>query len=498
MMNFNEYRSLDATAMAEGVSRGDFSSAELVEQAYQRYLSVNPVLNAVVMSMFSNAWRYTAKRQPKGKLGGVPMVLKDLLGHFPGVPTSGGSRSVRYSLQTTPSTLVQRLCSEGAVMVGKTNTPEFGLLATTENDVYGNTLNPWNTRRTAGGSSGGTAAAVAAGIVPVGTAGDGGGSIRIPASCCCLFGFKPGRGIVPSGPENAEVWDGAVSEHVISRSVRDSALILDIIAGSDPVSHVVTTTSGAGYLAHIQRPPKKLRVGFSLESPLGGNVATCCKDAVRHTAALLAGLGHQVEEATPAIDGSDIIRGYTDIYFAHVSAEVARLEIQHGSRYARMTVEPLSYLISRVGRRFSAGDFVNSRLRWVRLQNAMAEFHERYDIWLTPVLADEPYGIGELRSSRLEQALAHWAGVTGLHRLLPIDFFYETSAAQLRKVPFTQLANLTGQPAMSVPLYWSADGLPVGVQLVGANGQDAQLMQLARQLEDTQPWFERVPQTPLS
>lgn len=493
MMTFEEYRSLDATAMATGVMAGEIDPVELLECAYRRYLQVNPQLNAIVTSMFTNAWRYTAKHQPRGKLAGVPMVLKDLLGHFPGVPTSGGSRAFQYVMQRTPSTLVDRLSQQGAVFIGKSNTPEFGLLATTENDAFGATRNPWDTQRTAGGSSGGTAAAVAAGIVPIGTAGDGGGSIRIPASCCGLFGFKPGRGVVPSGPEFAEVWDGAVSEHVLTRTVRDSALVLDVIAGNDPVSHVFSGNSKNGFLKKMAEPPRKLNIGFSSDSLLGGRVDSCCKDAVLQAAQLLESLGHNVEEARPPVDGDDIVCAYTDIYFAHVTADVQRIAAIYGERVAGQMVEPLSYLISRVGQRFSAGDFVNSRVRWVRLQQVMNQYHERYDIWLSPVLADVPYLLGELRASRFEQQVARWICRTGAHRLVPRDILYHTSADQLRKVPFTQLANLTGQPAMSVPLTWSKDGLPIGVQCVGRRGQDALLLQLAYQLEQANPWFDRVP-----
>lgn len=493
MIHFDEYRQWDAVAMAERVQKGDVTAMELLECAHARHCAVNADINAIINPMFFNARRYLRKNQPAGALAGVPMVLKDLLGHFPGVPTSGGSRSSQYVMQTIPSTLVSRLCEQGAVIIGKTNTPEFGLLATTENTAFGVTRNPWHRERTAGGSSGGTAAAVAAGIVPIGTAGDGGGSIRIPASCCGLFGLKPTRGLVPSGPEFGEVWDGAVSEHVITRSVRDSARVLDQIAGPDVFSHTPTTSVPTNLEAWFRQSPGRLRVAFSCVSPLGGEVSASCVAAVHHAATLLESMGHQVEEAAPALKAQDIVKSYTDIYIAHVTAEIDQLEQAYGRRYALHSVEPLSYFISRLGQRFSAAAYQRSRQRWIHLQGVMAAFHQQYDVWLTPVLAASPYRLGDMYSTRLEQRLATVANLTGLHRLLPVNILYQVSSEQLKKVPFTQIANLTGQPAMSVPLYWDDENMPVGVQFVAPVSGDLRLLQLAHQLEEVQPWFKRVP-----
>lgn len=492
MIRFEEYRQLDAVAMAELVRQHEVTPLELLECAHARYREVNQDINAIINPMFYNARRYLTKNQPSGALAGVPLVLKDLLAHFPGVPTSGGSLSSRYVMQTKPSTLVERLCNAGAVVIGKTNTPEFGLLATTENTAFGPTRNPWNTKRSAGGSSGGTAAAVAAGIVPIGSAGDGGGSIRIPAACCGLFGLKPTRGLVPSGPEFGEVWDGATCEHVISRSVRDSALVLDLIAGNDAFSHTPAPAFASAFYAQHHESPGPLRIAYSCESPLGGDVSASCRAAVEHTVKLLQGLGHHVEEAAPTLAGEDIIKCYSDIYIAHVTAEVDHLVKMYGRRYAFSGVEPLSYFISRLGQRFSAGAYTLSRQRWVHMQGIMAGFHQHYDAWLTPALSASPYPLGAQYTSVLERNLALLANITGLHRLLPVGLLYKFSSEQLRKVPFTQIANLTGQPAMSVPLFWDQDNLPVGVQIVGPVGRDLMLLQLAHQLEETQPWFKRL------
>lgn len=493
MISFDEYRKLDASAMVELVNKGEVSPDELLLCAHQRYQAINPTINAIITSMFSNASRYLKKHKPTGSLAGVPLVLKDLLGHFPHVPTSAGSRALQFVIQTRPSTIVDRLGKAGGVFIGKSNTPEFGLLATSENDVIGATRNPWNIERTAGGSSGGTAAAVAAGIVPLGTAGDGGGSIRIPASCCGLFGLKPTRGLVPSGPEFGEVWDGAVSEHVITRSVRDSARVLDLLAGIDCVSHTPLAKTKSGYLKNHEKEPGKLKIAYSSTSPLGGSVSASCRLAVEKAAELLTSLGHHVEEAAPALNGDDIVKAYTDIYIAHVTAEIDQLKQNFGFRYTVSSVEPLSYLISRLGQRFSAGDFVASRLIWTRLQEIMHQFNQKYDYWVTPVLADSPYPLGELRASRMERNLANFVNLSGLHHVLPVSILYGFSAEQLSKVPFTQLANLTGQPAMSVPLHWDDNNLPVGIQFIGKPGSELNMLQLAAQLESAQPWFDRVP-----
>lgn len=494
MIRFDEYRQLDACGMAELVRRGEVTAQELLECAIARAQQVNPAINAINVAMFANVRRHVQRHPPQGPFAGVPIVLKDLLANFAGVPTSNGSRAWRYCVAGRHSTLVERLCAQGLLVIGKTNTPELGLLATTENRAFGITRNPWDLSRTAGGSSGGTAAAVAAGIVPFGSAGDGGGSIRIPSACCGLFGLKPSRGLVPSGPDYGEVWDGASVEHVITRSVRDSAAMLDVLAGSDAASHVVLPPTENSYLQALEQPLPKLKIGFSTESPMGGTVAVECRDAVRNVADLLQSLGHEVHEAAPdGIDTTRLSRAYADIYLAHVLADVLQIERAHGRRYAARNFEPATLFIANLGRRFSAGAYMRSRQYWVQLRRLMAEFHNRYDLWLTPILAAEPYRLGELRSSRVEEQAMDILNRSGLHRLVPLSQYYHISLQQLQRVPFTQIANLTGQPAMSVPLVWSRNGLPMGVQLVGPIGSDRRLLQLARQLELARPWFHQQP-----
>ncbi len=494
MMDFREYRRHDATALAQRVQQGEVTASELLECAIARAQQINPSINAIVTPMYGNARRYVNSRSLQGPFAGVPIVLKDLLAAFAGVPMSNGSRAFRYNLSSHHSTVVQRLCDSGMVIVGKTNTPELGLLGTTENREFGPTRNPWDPARSAGGSSGGTAAAVAAGIVPIGSAGDGGGSIRIPAACCGLFGLKPGRAVVPTGPDYGEVWDGAVSEHVLTRSVRDSAAVLDLLAGPDAASHVALPKLQQTYLSALDEPLPRLRIAFSSQSPVGGAVDVECRDAVEKVAQMLTDLGHDVEEAAPEIDATRLVKAYADIYLAHVTADIAQVEKKMGRRFVQQNFEPSNLFIARLGRRFSAADFVQSRLYWVELRRQLAAFHSRYDCWLTPVLAAPPYKLGEMRSSRLEEMAVDLLNHTGLHRLVPLELYYQLTLEQMRKVPFTQIANLTGQPAMSVPLMTSKTGLPIGVQFVGPVASEHRLLQLAHQLEQAHPWFERVPQ----
>lgn len=494
MMRFEEYRRHDATALAAAVRQGEVTPTELLEIAIARAEQVNPAINAIITPMYAGARHYVRSRTLSGRFAGVPILLKDLLAAFAHVPLSNGSRLYRYQVPGHHSTLVQRLVDQGMVIVGKTNTPELGLLATTENRAFGATRNPWQLDRMAGGSSGGTAAAVAAGIVPLGSAGDGGGSIRIPASCCGLFGLKPTRGLVPAGPEWAQVWDGAVCEHVITRSVRDSAALLDILAGPDPASHTCVLPDPAGYAQALAQPMPRLRIGFCTHSPLGGVVQAECREVVEQVARMLAQAGHQVEEAAPSgIEPERLVHAYADIYLAHVSADVAIAREQYGARLVRRELEPLTQFLAHVGARFSAADHVRSLQYWPLLRQQMAAFHARFDLWMTPVLAAPPARLGEMRSSRFQEIGMQLLNHSGLHRWVPRQLYYEMTRQQMQKVPFTQIANITGQPAMSVPLGWSRDGLPIGVQFMGALHAERTLLQLAHQLETAMPWFDRVP-----
>lgn len=492
MISFDEYRQLDGTEIALRISRGDLDASEVLECAIARAMDVNPKINAIVTPYYEQARSYIRSELPRGAMAAVPVLLKDLVGELKGHVTGNGTAVCKYEVAKRTSTLYKRYSHLGMVFLGKTNTPEFGLLATTEPAANGPSLNPWDLSKSTGGSSGGSAAAVAAGIVPLASAGDGGGSIRIPASCCGLFGLKPTRGIVPSGPY-AELWDGAVSEHVITRSVRDSKAVLAGTIGADSYSHVPQSVNWQSLEELSDYSSRKLRIGYTTQSFYGGDVHKDCVDAVDHSVNLLVELGHTVERVELDFDADKLISCYSDIYAAHVNADVSDLMRKYGKKFVRDNIEPLTYFIYATGKRFNAGAFVLSKRRWSELSHVMDEWHSSYDVLLCPTIAVPPYPIGEMGGTAFEESVLKLANRTNLSTVISSRFLYALSKPQLMKVPFTQLANITGQPAMSVPLYWNKEGMPIGTQFVGRRMSDALLLRLAEDLEKIEPWFNRTP-----
>ncbi len=492
-----DYDRYDGLGLAELIRKGEVSPAELCETAIARAEALNPRLNAVVTPMYELARRAAAAAPGNSPFAGVPFLLKDILHAFAGVPLSHGSAALRNYVPERDSEIVRRFKAAGLVTLGKTNTPEFALMGVTEPAAFGPTRNPWNPEHTPGGSSGGSAAAVAAGIVPLASATDGGGSIRIPAACCGLFGLRPSRGRVPVGPAQAEVWDGASSDHVLTRSVRDSAAMLDCIHGADPGAPYVAPPPARPYLEETRQPPGRLRIGFSTASPLGLEVHDECVRAVADCAHLLETLGHKVEEAAPAIDGHELAKCYITMYFGQVAADVREVRGLVGRAAARRGLEPATRALGLLGRTLPAADFVAAKRRWNGFAQAMATFHERYDLYLTPTLAHPPVKIGALQPPLAERLATRIINALGLGRLMLASGIVDKLATQsLSKTPFTQLANLTGQPAMSVPLHWTGDGLPCGVQFIAPMGDEATLIRLAAQLEQARPWCDRRPDLP--
>ncbi|MGC9325602.1 MAG: amidase, partial [Desulfomonilia bacterium] len=425
----------------------------------------------------------------------VPFLIKDLLTAYAGAPMTMGSRAYQTYVPDHDSELMKRFKASGVVTLGKTNTPEFGLMAITEPELHGPTRNPWNTGRTPGGSSGGSAAAVASGMVPMASGGDGGGSIRIPAAYCGLFGLKPTRGRNPTGPDYGEIWQGAAKEHVITRSVRDSAAMLDATCGPDPGAPYVIPAPVVPYSEEIHRETGSLRIAYTTRSPLNTWVDPECRKAVEHTVTLLEGLGHIVEEAEPGIDGEELAKSYFMMYFGEVAADVAETELILGRKPTYTDFEGPTWACKLLGGVFSAGDFVYAVRKWNLFSREMGRFLQTYDLYLTPTTANPPAAIGELKPKPAEERLMHLVNRFNLGRLLKATGIADKIASEsLARTPFTQLANLTGQPAMSVPLYWTADGLPLGVQFVGRFADEATLFRLAAQLEQAQPWFDRRPE----
>lgn len=488
-MNFEEYRRYDAIGLAQLVARGEVRAQTLLEVALERQARVNPRINAMAVELPELA-RKRLRDGVSGRFAGVPFLIKDIAQDWAGVPTTAGSRALREASAPSTTAMVRRWLDAGLVVFGKTTTPELALKGITESRLYGPTRNPWALECTPGGSSGGSAAAVAAGVVPMAGANDGGGSIRIPAGYCGLFGLRPSRGRVPVGPGYGELWEGASSDHVVSRSVRDSAAALDAVQGADCGAPFVIAPPAKPYLECLSDPPERLRIGFSTRSPLGAPVDAECIEAVHHSAALLEALGHHVEEAEPDIDGQALAATYLEMYFGQVAADVARAQRVCGSSEFELETRALAAL----GGAMSAGEYVRSRRRWNEFARALGQFHSTFDLLLTPTAAMPPARVGELelpagRRFLVRLMLALRAGRLALRLGMVQALAYES----LQRTPFTQLSNLSGTPSMSVPLHWTPAGQPLGVQFVAPFGREDRLLSLAAQLERAQPWFDRVP-----
>ena len=474
-MSFPEYAQYDAMALAELVRRGEVSAAELVEAAIERIERHNPVLNAVILELFDRA-RESARRQPAAGAGGpfqgVPFLLKDILGDLKGVPTASGTRVLLGRPMPSDAELTRRYLQAGLIPLGTTNVPEIGTMPTTEPLVYGPARNPWNPDHSTGGSSGGSAAAVAAGLVPMAHANDGGGSIRIPASCCGLVGMKPTRGRNPLGPRYGDMMAGFVSEHVVSRSVRDSAAVLDCTAGADVGDPYWAPPVERPFLEEVQREPGRLRIAVWPRNLDGGAIHADCAEAARRTGSLLESLGHDVEEAVFEADMERLREPFMAVWSAGAVATVDAMAEALGRELGPDDFEPATWTLYETGRAIPGGRYIEAITRIQQMAREVAGFFERYDAWVSPTLARPPVAIGELDTRK------PWV------ELQPMLDDY---------LPFTPLFNATGQPAVSLPLHWSSQGLPIGVQLVGRFGAEGLLFRLAAQLERAQPWQERRP-----
>jgi amidase len=493
-MKSSEYLAHDAVALAERVASREVTAAELLDLALAQSARTQARTNAICRMMEQEA-RGQLELLPARQFGGVPFLIKDCAQDYAGLPTSFGSRALANIVASEHAHVVRRYLDAGLVIFGKTNLPELALKGVSDSRAFGRSCNPWNLDHTPGGSSGGAAAAVASGVAPMAAGNDGGGSIRIPAACCGLFGLKPSRGLVSSGPAYGEYWYGASSEGVISRSVRDSAAALDVIAGAEPGDPFLAAEPPVVYAQAVTRDPPHLRIGFTVASPIGTEVHAEAKAAVDSAVKLLQGLGHEVEEAAPEIDGAALAKSFLHIYFGQVPAMVSHA-VANGAK--RDDFELLTRVLASIGGAMSAGALTTQLLKWNEFARALARFHARYDLLLTPTLAHPPIRHGQGDPSAAEQTLLNMLDRTGLLGLLAraglLDGTIDKIARDsLQYVPFTQLANLTGTPAMSVPLHWTADGLPLGVQFVGRLGDEPRLLQLAGQLEQAQPWFDRLP-----
>jgi len=494
MKGFKDYDQYDALGLAKLVQQKEVTPLELCEEAIARIEKVNPKINSVIHRMYDKARGLAKDKIPRGPFSGVPFLVKDLVDALAGEPMASGCKSYKNFIPDYDSVLMSRYKKSGMLILGKTNTPEFGLMGVTEPELFGPCRNPWNLDHTPGGSSGGSAAAIAAGIVPMASGGDGGGSIRIPAGWCGLFGLKPSRGRMPVGPDFGEIWQGATVAHVISRSVRDSAAMLDCTIGADAGAPYGIPESGTQYLREVKKDPGRLVIGFTTKSPIGTKVHSECVRAVEETAALLRGLGHMVEEKETEVDGHALAMSYFMMYYGEIAADIDALSKYLGRKVKKGDVEQLTMLLARLGRIYTAGDFVSSLREWNRASRAMAKYFGKYDLYMTPTTAVPPLKIGQTRLPFMKRkALNAILSLGAEGRLVKSGAVEQMGIDSLEHTPFTQLANLTGLPAMSVPLYWSTEGLPCGIQFVAPYADEATLFRLAGQLEKAKPWFDRVP-----
>jgi amidase len=470
-MAFKEYGQYDGIGLADLVRRKQVSARELLDEAIARTARVDPEINAVVVKHYDYARAQIDKGLPDGRFTGVPFLLKDLE-ILEGTRTTSGASVFKDNVADHTGTLAQRFLNTGVTIFGKSATPEFGLLPTTESRLFGPTRNPWNLAHSSGGSSGGAGAAVAARILPVAHASDGGGSIRIPASASGVFGLKPTRARNPLGPDRGEGWGGFSCGHVLSISVRDSAAMLDATHGPEASSPYVAPPPERPFLQEVGRDPGRLRIAFTDKSPYGEAIDPEIAAAVRDIAKLLAGLGHDVEERAPVL-AADPAAVMATIVSANTALSVRLAEQRFGRGMTTSDFELLTLASAHNAQATTATDYVAAQLAAFQISRGLASFLGSCDVFLSPTLCAPPLRIGELNS--MAEDLSHIAPILR------------------RYMPGTAMFNMSGQPAMSVPLAWNAAGLPLGMMFAARFGDEATLFRLAAQLEQQRPWKNRIP-----
>jgi amidase len=484
----DELTGYDALALGELIENGEVKPTELLEITIQRIERVNPKLNAVIHKMYDQA-RKIAERWSRGNVevkeagalfGGVPFLLKDLIAEYKGSPFHEGSLAVKGYISKLDSELVKRQKAAGLIVVGKTNTPEFGAPPTTEPVLYGATLNPWNSNLTPGGSSGGSAAAVAAGIVPMAHGNDAGGSIRVPASCCGLFGLKPTRGRNPLGPLFGDIVSGLVCEHAITSTVRDSAALLDVTSGPDFGDPYFAPSKERPFMEEVGREVGSLKIGFLTAIPEGWSIETQlhpdCENAVKDAALFCESLRHTVEEIpSQALSYPDLYKRFGVLWSCAVGHIIYYWERELGKKLMQDQLEPMTWMSHQAGLKRTGADYLRTVEEIQRFSRKLARWYSdnHYDVILTPTISIPPTTLGAFQS-------------------VPDDPMrgMKMSAVFLG---LTHIYNLTGQPAMSVPLFWNKDDIPIGVQFAGRFGDEATLFRLAAQLEEARPWTDRKP-----
>ncbi len=486
--NFKEYNQYDAMGLAALIKAGDISAKEALQAAIHQANTLNPKLNAIIHRFDERAFNAIQNGLPEGPFSGVPYLLKDLGFMFADEPIKFGSRSINI-VPTKDSELVKRMRAAGLNTFGKTNTPELGLIITTEPKSFGPTHNPFKKGYSTGGSSGGSAAAVSAGIVPMAGAGDGGGSIRFPAAWCGVFGLKPSRGRNPQGPTWGDGWEGAIADHVITRSVRDSAAMLDATAGREVgAPYVIAPNSSTSFLEAAQRAPKPLKIAL-MRDPLFPNtqVEKDVSKVFEQTAKQLEAMGHSVEYAQPDIDINMMWRDFFTVVSAHTAFKIDYLTEHYGKEQIA-ELEPQTLNVAMIGKSLTAIDLLQAKHGWHKVQYQTGLLLEKYDMILSPTVPTTAVKLGVLPPSRFDEMLLATTGIVD-KRVNVGKLIYHSSLIEklsypvLSKMAFTTLGNITGLPAMSVPLGMSKKGLPIGMQFIGQMNDEATLLSLAGEFE---------------
>ena len=475
MISLKDYTAHDGLGLAELVARKEVTPDELGAAAFEAVAKVNPRINAVLHTIPKEAAAEIRAGLPRGPFTGVPFLIKEIVLHAKGVRCEMGSKLAQGYVPDADTELMARFRRAGFVLAGTTQTPEFGYNPTTETRAFGPVHNPWNLGHSPGGSSGGSGAAVAAGIVPIAHANDGGGSIRIPASCNGLVGLKPSRDRIPSGPDYGDLLCGLACEFALTRSVRDAAALLDAVAGPDPGAPGHPVPPARPYREQIGTPPSRLRIAWTTTPASGAKIDPECEKAVHETVRLLESLGHTLIEDRPRYDWDAFLENVNVIWGAFGVASIDFASAMTGRKPGPDNLEAVTLASYEDGKRYSAIDLLNAMTHCNLVSRQVGPFFEKVDVLVTPTIARQPAPLGELNQNREGMRAMEWTRQI---------FSY---------VPFTPLFNVTGQPAISLPLHWSADGIPVGVQIAGRFGDEATLLRLAAQLEQARPWAAKRP-----
>ncbi|WP_339285028.1 amidase [Oceanobacillus sp. FSL K6-3682] len=486
-MQFREYKNYDATGLAELIQRKEVHPSELMNIAFKQLHQVNPQLNMITHHR-EEAAKKEANQFPvqNAAFSGVPILMKNISQSIEGEKLTSGSKLLQSHVEKHDNYFVKKFRDAGFLFMGHTNSPEFGLKNITEPKLYGPTRNPWDQAYSPGGSSGGAAAAVASGVIPIAGASDGGGSIRIPASFSGLVGLKPTRGRTPVGPGAGRQWQGASINFVLTKTVRDCAAMLDQLQVVEPHAAFQAPLYEKGYRNTMsEKLPKQLRIAFSTESPAGTPVSEDAKKAVQQFVRNLEQDGHIVEEKQAPIDGVQLMRDYYVMNSGEMNAVIQGLEKAVGGPLTAEDMEIESWLLHQAGKSVSAADYSDSLASWDRAAEIMSFFHQTYDFYISPATASQAPKVGELTmSEQMEQEFKERMAAEKEKQAIIYDMFLPS----LTYTPFTQLANLTGQPAISLPLYLTKDGLPIGVQVMAGKGEEHRLLQLAYEIEQSELW----------